>query len=376
MSDDSSEKQHQASGKRLDDMRKKGQSLRSKDLSGGLIFMVGIVMVIIMSWQIAHQLMSNFRTSFGSIQSIMHGEDFLTGIFSKMITDTFYILLPVLLMTLVTALLSPFLFGGWNFTLEALHFKLEKLNPITNLANIFSKKIFINVGKSILKVSLLIGVFAFYVFSNKAIIIDLINFPVKTSIHATYSIVKDYIILISASLIFIILYDVISSFFEFQTKSKMSSQELKDEYKETEGSVEVKRKIRSAQIAILKQSLALAVPKATVIITNPTHYAVAIKYDEHKDAVPKVVAKGKGFVAQQIRQLAITNRVPIYEAPLLARAIFNTSKINTEVNPGLYMAIAIVLSYINQLNKYQHGLAKAPQRVHDLKIPDALIFNE
>jgi|SRR5579885_2199902 flagellar biosynthetic protein FlhB len=376
MSDQSSEKQHQATAKRLDDLRSKGQILRSRDLVSGLIFMITIIMLVLMISQIKDRLEDNFILAFNSIRLVMSDSDFPESVLSKIVLNNFYMLLPIFIVVLITALLSPFAFGGWNFTLKALHFKFESLNPFNNLGNIFSKKIFINILKSMLKVTLILGVLFLFSWDKKNEIISLINMPVKASIVSVYLITKEFVIIISSSLIFIIMYDVVTSYFEYQGKVKMTTQELKDEMKDTEGNVDIKRRLRAAQFAILKQRLSISVPKATVVVTNPTHYAIAIRYDEKKDRAPRVLAKGKGHIAHQIRQIAITNRVPIYQAPLLARAIYNTSKLNKEINPGLYMAVAIVLSYVHQLKNYQHGLGQQPQFVSDLKIPDEFIYDE
>lgn len=376
MSDQSSEKQHQASARRLEELRSQGQTLRSRDLASGLVFMVAVMMLVNMAPYIKNKIEDNFITSFNSIKLVMHTNDFPGGILKKIVLDNFNMLMPIFIVVLLTALLSPFVFGGWNFSLKAIQFKWEAMNPVTNLNNIFSKKIFTNILKSMLKVTLILSVLVMYSWNKKIDIISLLDLPIKTSITTSFYITKEFVFLISGALIFIILYDVISNYFEYQNKVKMTTQELKDEYKETEGNADVKRRLRSAQFAILKQRLSVSVPRATVVVTNPTHYAIAIKYDEKKDRAPKVVAKGKGQIAQQIRQIAISNRVPIYQAPLLARAIYNTSKLNTEINPGLYMAVAIVLSYVHQLKNYQHGIGQQPQYVSDLKIPEEFVYDE
>ena len=181
-------------------------------------------------------------------------------------------------------------------------------------------------------------------------------------------------ILTSFTVILLIIFDVFYQYAQFQNQSKMSDQELKDEYKDAEGSAEVKRKIRSSQFAMYRQRLSVSVPRANVIVTNPTHYAIALRYEANKDKAPKVVAKGKGPVAQQIRSLAIANGVPIYEAAPLARAIYHTTKLNTEIHPELYMSVAIVLSYVHQLKNYQMGIGKQPEYVEDLEIPKEFIF--
>jgi flagellar biosynthetic protein FlhB len=156
----------------------------------------------------------------------------------------------------------------------------------------------------------------------------------------------------------------------------MTTQEMKEESKDVDGNPEVKRKIRSKQYALARQRLSVSVPQATVVVTNPTHYAIALRYDETKDNAPKILAMGKDYIATQIRQLAVANAVPIYEAPPLARAIYHTGNIGSEVHPALYMSVAIVLSYVSQLQNYQRGAGQLPLPVSDLKIPDDFVYSE
>ncbi|VVC77114.1 Flagellar biosynthetic protein FlhB [Aquicella siphonis] len=376
MADQSAEKQHQATGRRIEDLRKKGQTLRSRDLTSGLVFMVAVIMLMVISTDLKDTLKDNFIESFGSIGSVLINQDFPADFIERIVLNTLLVMLPLFIMVVLVAFLSPFIFGGWNFTLHSLHFKFETLNPIVNLANLFSKKMVLNVLKSILKVIVIMSVLVMFALNNQSDIMKLTIFPLDVSIVAGYKIGRQFILLVSSSLVLIILYDVVTNFIEYSNRIKMTTQELKDEFKETEGNMDIKRKLKSMQMAMLKQRLTLIVPKATVVITNPTHYALAVRYDENKDKAPKVIAKGKDYIAQQIRQIAVSNGVPIYEAPLLARAIYNTSKLNSEINPGLYMAVAIVLSYVHQLKHYQHGLAQQPQYISDLKIPEQFIYSE
>lgn len=374
MTDQATEKQHQATSKRIEDLRRQGQIMRSRDLTSGMVFIVAVFGLIYMASSIKDTLETNFVLTFTSMKDILHSNGLEGGLLQKIAINNFLILLPIFALVMGAGLLSPYIFGGWNFSMQSVRFKGESLNPLHNLKNIFSKRIVFNVIKSMLKVAIILGVLSLFAITKKPQIDALINLPLTTAVQTGASIVTQFIILISASLLIIVLYDVVTTYFEYQKKIKMTSQELKDENKETEGNVDIKRKIRSMQFALMKQRLSLTVPKAHVIITNPTHYAVAIRYDDKKDKAPKVVAKGKDFVAQQIRQLAISNGIPIYQAPVLARAIFNTSKLGTEINPALYMGVAIILSYVHQLRNYQMGMGKQPHFVTDLKVPKEFVY--
>lgn len=377
MEDNSTEKQHAATARRLADLRKKGIVLRSRDFSGGLVFLVIIFMILFMSGHIASQIQKNFILSFTGIKQLTLNPEFLSYLLKKMIIDNIMLIVPMFIGALAVGVISPFLFGGWNFSLNVVNFNFEKLNPFNNLKRLFSlKQSAMEMMRSMVKCALVLGVLFYFISTKKNEIIELINYPVNVSINLSYFLMKEFVILLSVTLILLVAFDIFYQYRQFQDQSKMSLQELKDEYKDSEGSSEVKRKIRSSQFSLHRQRLAVSVPHANVIITNPTHYAIALKYDNKKDRAPKVIAKGKDYLAQQIRYLAISNAIPIYEAPPLARAIYHTTKVNAEIHPELYMSVAIVLSYVHQLKNYQMGLGKQPNFVDDLEIPKEFIYDQ
>lgn len=377
MENEATDKKHEASGKRIAELKKRGTVMRSRDLSSGLIFIVSILVVWIMAIQFKLRLEENFILAFGGIKQVINDQDYFSKLIYKIVLSNFEMMLPFFCILLIAVFLSPFLFGGWNFTLEVIQFKFDKLNLIENIKKLFSPgRAGVEIVKSMFKTFFLVGVLIAFVLSNKNQIVKLLFCSPKVAILSSYAILQKFVLLLVFSIIVIILFDVIYHFFHFQSQTKMTTQEVKDEYKDAEGSVEVKRKIRSTQLAMLRQRIAQAVPKATVVVVNPTHYAVALRYDEKKDRAPKMIAKGMGMVAQQIRHLAISNGIPIYEAPPLARAIYFTTKIGAEVHPDLYMAVAIVLSYVHQLKNYQIGIGQLPKRVDDLQIPDSFVYEE
>lgn len=377
MSADSDDKKHDATAKRLAELRKKGTVLRSRDLTSGMIFIVGVSVIVYMSLQFNIQIRNNFTQSFGLINQVVDNHDFVFIFLRKLVISNFMLIFPVLAGVFVLAFFSPVIFGGWNFTLESIHFNLEKLNPITNLKNIYSPgRMLTEIFKSVVKAVFLLGVLAIFFVVNHQDIFSLGNYPIKGAISKSYDLAYSFMELLMLSLVFLVGLDLVIQYFQYQNKVKMTTQEIKDEYKEAEGNSDVKRKMRSAQFQLLKQRINMSVPKANVIITNPTHYSVALRYDERKDRAPKVIAKGTGPTAKQIRTIAISNGIPIYEAPTLARAIYHTTKIGSEVHPALYVAVAIVLSYVHQLKNYQMGLGQLPQRVTNLEIPEEFIFEK
>lgn len=371
------ERQHSATSKRLVELRKQGTVMRSRDLSGGLIFIVTIIVLAFMTLKLRKMITKDFLFSYSHFNEVINNSDNLLYIIKHTFETNFYQILPILIIIFIVTLLTPFLFGGWNFTLDVIKFKFSKMNPINNLSRIFSvKNSFMEIIRSFFKSTFLFIVLVFYIYSIRHQLFNLMNEPINNVIVETYEIVKSYIFILSASLIFIVLFDLAYHYYQFQEKSKMSTQEVKDENKESEGNQETKKKIRIKQLIMLKQRLSQTVPKANVVITNPTHYAVALRYDSNKDHAPKVVAKGKSLIAHQIKQIAIAHAVTIYEAPELARAIYHTTKMGATIHPALYKAVAIVLSYVYQLKNYQMGKANYPVFTSNLEIPEEFIYKE
>ena len=317
-----------------------------------------------------------FLYSFTAISGLKTLDVSLVYLIKHVSTNMLFGIMPFFIIALSVALLSPFLFGGWNFTLKAIDFKFESINPFVNLKRIFSVQILLNIVKSIIKFTIIFGLFILYLYYEKYHVLSLWNTQVDLLFLQLCLLIKSYLMTISIGIIIIIAVDVMFNYFEYNKNTMMTSQELKDEHKEMEGNDEVKRKLRMFQMNLIRNRLSVMVPKATVIITNPTHYAIAIGYNEHKDKAPRVITKGKDEIAKQIREIAVKHAIPIYEAPSLARSIFHTSKIGAPINPGLYMAVAIVFSYIYQLKQYQMGNAPSPKYISDLKIPGDLLYDE
>ncbi len=374
MSGEDTNKEHEATSKRLDELREMGQTLRSKDLSSGIILATTLLILMVLSGAIRARFEENFNTAFTSINIINVDPDQLFKIMRSLFVSNLMILIPIFAILMVASFLSVFILGGWNFSIKAVGFKWEKLNPVTNLGNIFSKRMFGDIAKSSVKFAIIVGFFYYFAITNDTEILSLSNLQYTHALYLFCALVERFIVILFIGILVIIGIDALSNYLAYQTKTKMSTQELKDEQKNTEGNTDVKRRMRSLQYSLLKQRIPLVIPKATVIITNPTHYAVALQYIEGKDKAPKVIAKGKDNVAAYIRKLAIASGVPVYDAPPLARSIYHTTKVGSAINPALYMAVAIVLTYINQLRRYQSGQGPMPVKVDNFEIPPEFQF--
>jgi flagellar biosynthetic protein FlhB len=376
MTDTAAEKKYDPSSKRLEELKRKGQVLRSRDLSGGILIMVSVTTLSSLSSFYQTQFKHNFIESFSEISTILRQQDYFLSLIKKLVINNCILLIPILIVVLISVFLSATLFGGWNFSLQPLAFNLEKLNPTANISSIFSARTLVEIIKSFAKF-FLIFLFAFYFFySHFNELTTLANLQIKPAILTSYALLFRFSWSLLISLIFIVGADMVHQYVQFINKNKMSLQELKDEQKDTDGNLESKRRQKSVQFALLKQRLSIVVPKATVIVTNPSHYAIALCYRDGKDKAPKIIAKGKDYLALQIRTIAANHGIPICPAPPLARAIYHTAKIGTEIHPELYMAVAVVLSYVHQLKNYQQGKTAFPQLTEELSIPERFIFND
>lgn len=265
--------------------------------------------------------------------------------------------------------------GGLNFAPKALSFKPNRMDPLKGIKRIFSVKGLVELLKSVLKVVLLFGVAVAVLYSQ---IPSLIQLTHKDLNSALVSGLDNFPLLLGAMLVILAVIGAIDYFWQRHVHIKqlrMSKQEVKDEYKQTEGSPEVKAKIRrmqmeTAQNAGRQQAALEDVPQATAIITNPTHFAVALKYDVGSPEAPKILAMGRGHMAQKIIEKGKDSRITVFRSPLLARALFYTGEIGAEISEQLYQAVAVVLAYLYRLDKGE--MLEEP----DVDLPDDMQFNE
>jgi len=377
MDDPSSEKQHLPSARKISELKKQGTVLRSKDLFAATSIVIFAILVYLASEYFFEIIMDNFRLISVWIDKVSLGQITLSQainyFFRKNIAVFF--LVPVAIFGAI--LLAPFFFGGWNFTFEPLGLNFSRLNPIDNLQRIFSlpkasKEILKSFGKT-----LLIFIFGYYFLSNHYSQIYSIQYD---SIYSAMTSMKEIIIqFIGFSVFIVIIFSGIDMFMinqEFMTQHKMTSHEMEEESKETEGSPETRRRVRSTRNALYRQRLSATVPKASVVITNPTHFAVALRYQVNKDAAPVLLAKGKEELAAEIRRIAVSCRIPIYQAPTIARAVYYTVKTGKQIHPDLYMPVAIILSYLRQLENWKAGNGDLPELVTEFDLPDKYKFKQ
>jgi len=372
-SDDAQEKTEEPTQRRIDKAKEDGQILTSKEVFVFANISIGLlVMLVTLSYGGAG--LSNWSTLFrlGSI-------DNLDDLINNKLMDSLWLLFQSALLVgvpiVIVNLLTQAAVGGLNFAPKAMKFKGNRINPISGLKRMFSMKALVELGKSILKVVLLFGIATAIILQ---IMPGVINFPSLTLTRMLE--VMRYVIplLIGALLVVLAIIAAIDYFWQRHTHIKqlrMSRQDLKDEFKQTEGSPEVKAKIRRLQSETASRSARQRealddVADATAVITNPTHFAVALKYEVGDQAAPIILAMGRGIIAQQIIERAETAQVSVFRSPILARALYFTGDIGAEISQSLYNAVAVVLAYLYRLEKGE--VLQLP----DVDVPEDMQFNE
>ncbi len=368
--DNGQDKTEDPTGKRVTESRKKGQIARSKELSTFAMLVTGATMLMMTGNKIGKGLLEIMREQF----SISRAEIFDPAIpvqhLVKVISHGIYLIIPFLAVMVVIALVAPITMGGWNFSWEAMQPKFEKLDPIKGIPRLFALKGLIELIKAILKFSLIVaGVVVLFnlVFDDY---VGLSSKTVEKGIFQAMDLIGSGFLFLSALLVIIAIFDVPYQLWEHNKQLKMTKQEVKDESKDTEGNPEIKGKIRQLQMEAAQKRMMEEVPTADVIVTNPTHFAVALKYDPNSTAAPKLIAKGTDMVASHIRNIAASAEVPLIEAPPLARALYYSTELNEQIPQGLFLAVAQVLAYVFQLKTALENGWEEPEFPSSIIVPE------
>lgn len=370
MSEDDSEKQHKPSAKKLERLRSEGSFLRAREFYSGTTLIATLVVIYLCKTTFKQVWANNFYITYAHINAANVIDFSLSQLFEQLFFNNFGILLLLFLIILLIFLVSVTLFGKLHMPKKIITFKGERLSVLKNLKRIYSMQTLIELFKSSFKLILFVSLLLFFFHAHQLEIMNLQKVHQSSSLALSMSLFESFLFQLIAALALIAGIDALINYYQYNKKAMMTSQEVKEENKEMEGSPELKKKIRQAQQTIAMQRMQKEMPGATVVITNPTHYAIALRYTDKVDSAPVIIAKGVDHKALQIRQLAIKYAIPIYPAPELARAIYKTGTVGGMIHPELYMAVAIVLSYILQLQEYQMGRIKQPAPLTDLKIPE------
>jgi len=368
--DTGQDKTEEPTAKRLSESRKKGQVPRSKELNTFVTLIVSAALFFFMGQSMVLGLLKMMKHQFELARPVIFDPATPLTYFKLAMTEGYMVILPLMLILMIADLLTPMLMGGWNFSNEALEPKFSKLNPLEGIKKIFGIQGVVELIKAIIKV-LLIGFVAWNLFNFY--FDDFMSLSSLTPVQAIFragEIIVMCVLVLSATLLLLVMIDVPYQLWNHQRQLKMTKQEVRDEMKESEGSPEVKGKIRQMQMQAAQQRMMEAVPSADVIVTNPTHFAVALKYDQNSNGAPILVAKGVDLIAAQIRNVALANKITLVAAPSLARALYYSTELNHEIPRGLFLAVAQVLAYVFQLRvAAENGWGKPTPPV-DISVPD------
>jgi flagellar biosynthesis protein FlhB len=372
MSEGSEDKQLPASQKKLDDARKEGQVVRSKDLGHFLVLLAATAALLGLTpvWM-AHMeqlLQAGLRFDARTVAS----PDFMLERVSVWASQWLMVAVPFGVAVALGAVVSSVAAGGWVMSFQVITPKFSKLNPITGIANLFSKAHMVDALKSSV-LGLVLGAAGILLLMKAwPSMTNLLAMPLPAAIHTLGVTLAEVI----GSMLLVVAFFAIIDFplqkFLFAEKMKMSHQDMKEEFKQQEGNQEVKGRMKQIARERSRKRMLAAIPTADLVVMNPTHYAVALKYDEGSMGAPRVVAKGMDLLALKIRDIATEHRVPVLEAPPLARALYAHTELDMEVPVALYSAVAQVLAYVYQLKQALTGQAPMPGNLPDLDVPDAL----
>ncbi len=373
MSDESdAEKTEPASQKRIDDARKEGDVPRSRELATFTVLMTSGVGLWVFGGSLVRQLSATLVSGLSLDREQIYNSDVLINRVATDIGSVLIACLPLAFAIMVVALASPLLIGGWLFSAKSFMPNFGKLNPINGLGNMVSKNALVELFKALGK-TLVVGVVAwFVVMSEKDAVVALAVEPLLAGSVHVGNLVGTAFLFMVGGLGLIAAIDGPYQMWHYADKLKMTRQEMIQEAKESDGNPQMKAKVRQMQREMSKRRMMADVPTADVVVTNPTHYAVALKYTDGQGGAPRVVAKGSDEVAAKIRELAKENKVALLEAPALARALHKHTEIGDEIPEALYAAVAEVLAYVFQLRTYKAAGGNYPDRPTRLAVPPEL----
>lgn len=366
------EKTEPASPKRLEKAREEGDVPRSRELATVTVLLTSGLAYLMMGDSLNQALKTSMLAGLSFDRQIAYDPNALLVKIADNIYELVIAFSPFALVLIIVAIASPALIGGWVFSGKALMPKFSKLNPATGISNMFSKNSAVELVKSIAKAALVSTVAYMVIAHDLEPIMSLTTMPIKSSAAEVSDLLLLSFLSIVGALVLIAVIDVPFQLYNYAEKLKMTKQEVKQESKESDGNPEIKARIRQQQREMARRRMMAEIPNADVVITNPTHYAVAIKYREEGMRAPVVVAKGADAIALKIREIAEEHNVPAMESPKLARAIFAHTELGMEIPEALYAAVAEILAYVFQMRIFKKEGGFRPEVPQSLPVPDEL----
>jgi flagellar biosynthetic protein FlhB len=372
-SESGQDKTEDATEKKKKDAREKGEIARSKELNTLAIMLAGAGGLLIFGGALAQDLMELMRLNFTLSREVLLDQRSMGAYLLHSGQIALLAIQPVMITLLLAALIGPISLGGWLFSAGTMAPKFSRMNPGAGLKRMFSSKAIVELLKALAKFFIILFVALAVLSSDIDDLLRIAHEPLDMAVIHSLQVVGWSTLWMACGLIIIAAVDVPIQIWESIKKLKMTKQEVRDEHKDSEGRPEVKQRIRQLQRDMSQRRMMAAVPDADVVITNPTHYAVALKYDPDKGAAPVLLAKGSDFLALKMREIALANNVLLLESPALARSIYYSTELEQEIPGGLYLAVAQVLAYVYQIRQHRAGKGKRPDPLKDdLPIPPDL----
>jgi len=370
------DKSEEPTAKRLRESREKGQLARSLELNTVAVTLGGIGGLLASGAGLASSLMMMMQGSFDLSREVLLDESSMVRLLMSSGMIALEAIMPLLIVLLIVSIVGPISLGGWLFSAKSMAPKFSRMNPGAGLKRMFSANALVELLKALGKFLVVLTVALLVLNAYQDDLLSIAKQPLELAIAHSAEIVGWCALWMACGLILIAAVDIPFQLWDNKQKLMMTKQEVKDEYKDAEGKPEVKSRIRQLQREAAQRRMMQAVPEADVVITNPTHFAVALKYDGGKGGAPKLVAKGGDFVALKIREIAQEHQVTVLESPALARAVYYSTELEQEIPAGLYLAVAQVLAYVYQLRQYRAGKGKRPEPLSNLPIPPDLRRDE
>lgn len=365
------ERTEEPTPRRRQQAQEKGQVPRSRELTTTVLLLGGTAGLMMLSGYMLEGLLDLFREGFSLDRQMIFLKDAGLIQLGRLTGAAALILAPLCALLFVLAAAMPVALGGWSFSAESLAPKFSKLDPIKGLGRLFGPRGLMELLKALAKFLVVGTVAAFVLWAELEDLLSLSGLPLDAAIAQTAWLAGVTLLGVSAATALVAAVDVPFQLWQHNKQLRMTRQEIRDEFKETEGRPEVKARIRQLQAEMAQRRMMEAVPEADVVVTNPSHYAVALKYESQRGA-PRVIAKGKDLVAKAIRDRAEAAGVPRLELPPLARALYAHTRIDEEIPPPLYLAVAQVLAYVYRLKSALNLGTAWPTAPQSVPVPDEL----
>jgi flagellar biosynthesis protein FlhB len=346
------ERTEPASARRIEKARSEGQVPQSRELMAFMVMAAAVGGFWVLGGWFADHAQGLLRHGLSFGHDAAFGPEAMTNAFASLIVDGLLTVAPLFLLTMAAAIATPFAIGGWVFAPSVLTVNFARIDPIKGFGKMFSWQSIAELVKAILKALLIGSVIYWVVVRQEGQIFALMSQPLDMAMASFGHMLVFAGLALVGGLAVIAAIDVPFQLWRYYHGLRMTREELRQEMKELEGDPQLKARIRSQQREIARRRMMAEVPKADIVVTNPTHYAVALKYDSESMGAPQVVAKGMNLVAQKIRELAEANDVPVLESPPLARALYRHADLGDQIPATLYTAVAEVMAYVYQLNQY------------------------